>query len=259
MTRSIDQALARAILAHRPHTYTDQEIAAAETRIAARISDRLDQPPPGCPALFTGGSDDEATRYLATLCRTVVEQEGALQDMAAFLGRRIPQPYGARVLGCVLQLAGREDSARFWWQFAAGAGDCAAAYCLHLHHLTLGETWEAEFWRRQAGPGLGASDPEADADDAGIDEGVEDAYGERGADAFGYPDPYDEDEEEFGPDPGLVLRVLALLHGDDAYLTDAAAAVVHYVPSAVHFVDEVELPLPVADFVQRIEELTATA
>ncbi|WP_049579286.1 hypothetical protein [Streptomyces sp. SBT349] len=282
MTRSIDQALARAILVHRPHTYTDQEIAAAEARIATGIADRLHPSAPrrGRGELAADAHDPEATRHLSTLCRTVVEQEGALQDMAAFLGRRIPQPYGARVLGCVLQLAGREDSARFWWQFAAGAGDGAASYCLYLHHLTLGETWEAELWQRQAGRELGIAETDSDADPdpgSGACAGVEAHAGEcpvaggcdrapegerarqrdSSGDAFGCGD--EEEDEEFGPDPGLVLRVLALLHGDDAYLTEAAAAVVHYVPDAVHFVDEVELPLPVADFVQRIEELTATA
>jgi hypothetical protein len=163
------------------------------------------------------------------LCRTVVEREGALQHMAAFLGRRIPQPDGARVLGCVLQLAGREDGARFWWQFAAGAGDAAAAYCLYLHHLTLGEAWEAELWRRQTDPDPG-------------------------------PPATSEPVEEDGASPGLVLRVLTQLRGNGGdYLTAQASAVLHYVPGAVQYVDEIELPLPAADFAERIEELTASA
>jgi hypothetical protein len=157
------------------------------------------------------------------LCQTVIERQGALQHMAAFLGRRIPQPAGARVLGCVLQLAGREDSARFWWQFAAGAGDVAAAYCLYLHHLTLGEAWEAELWRRQAGP---------------------------------WQRPEEDGGEEDGSSPGLVLRVLTRLRGNGGeYLTARATAVLHYVPDAVQFVDEIELPLPAADFAERIEEI----
>ncbi|ONK12706.1 hypothetical protein [Streptomyces sp. MP131-18] len=225
MPRSIDQVLARAILVHRPHTYTDQEIEAAESRIAARVADRLPPAVSGPPR--SGGREADAFHYLATLCRTVVGQDGALQHMAALLGGRVPEPEGARVLGCVLQLAGCEDSARFWWQFAAGAGDGAAAYCLYLHHLILGETWEAALWHRQA-------DPDRD------------------------PETADEERED-GSCPALVLRVLARLCGDRACLTAAAAAVVHYVPDAVQFVDEIELPLPAADFAQRIEELTATA
>ncbi|MDT0342036.1 hypothetical protein [Streptomyces litchfieldiae] len=240
--RSIEQALARAVLADRPLNYSDQEIAAAEARIAARIAeraariaDRVARPgQPGAEAhsaeahnTETHEADAEIAQYLAILCRTVVEQDGALQHMAGFLGGRVPEPEGARVLGCVLQLAGREDSARFWWQFAAGAGDGAAAYCLYLHHMTLGETWEAELWHRQA-------DPQGHAQAA-----------------------EEEEEAEDGSSPALVLRVLARLCGDRAYLTEVAAAVVHYVPDAVQFVDEIELPLPAADFAKRIEELTA--
>ncbi|MGP3966605.1 hypothetical protein [Streptomyces sp. 6N223] len=258
--RAVEDALAHAVLSPRP--YTEREVEAAEARIAARLANRmlysalclddeirdgfgggmrsaarlggLGKPggPGGAAATARTG---EAARHLGMLCRTVVEREGALQHMAAFLGRRIPQPAGARVLGCVLQLAGREDGARFWWQFAAGAGDAAAAYCLYLHHLTLGEAWEAELWRRQADRGDG---PKADAGESGV-----------GADAgVG---------EEDGSSPGLVLRVLTRLRGSGGeVLTARASAVVHYVPDAVRFVDEIELPLPDADFAERIEELT---
>ncbi|MGK5532743.1 collagen-like triple helix repeat-containing protein [Streptomyces sp. URMC 129] len=283
--RSIDDALARAALARRPHTYTEQEIEAAEARIAARVESRLaDHVPrqcrmegraglpghpgqadapghPGHPgrARHAGrpghpGHDAETAGRLRILCQTVVEQEGALQHLAVFLARRIPHPDGARVLGCVLQLAGREDGARFWWQYAAGAGDAAAAYCLYLHHLAHGERWEAELWHRQAEGGDADRpthrDPDPDPErishvDVAVGVAVD-------ADTGGGTVPAD------GSNPGLVLRVLALLRGDRAYLTEAAAAVVHYVPDAVQFVDELELPLPAADFVKRIEELTAT-
>ncbi|GAA2387428.1 hypothetical protein [Streptomyces viridochromogenes] len=56
---------------------------------------------------------------------------------------------GALVFACMLYLAGHPESASFWWQLAAGAGDRTAAYCLHLHHLQLGELKEAEHWRDQ--------------------------------------------------------------------------------------------------------------
>ncbi|WP_129841394.1 hypothetical protein [Streptomyces sp. RFCAC02] len=218
---TVEELLARAVLARPLPSYTTAELEAAERRIAARIAAagqecaaRRPEPLPGS----VGGQ-------LATLCRTVVDKDGALEHMGALVGGRIPQPEGARVLGCVLQLAGREDSARFWWQFAAGAGDAPAAYCLYLHHLALGEEWEAELWRRQA-------DPEHTP---------------------GFPP---DGEPADGSDPALVLRVLALLHGDHSCLTDAAAAAVDSVPDAVQFVDEIELPLPCADFAQRIERLT---
>ncbi|MET9772954.1 hypothetical protein ABZ023_01650 [Streptomyces sp. NPDC006367] len=56
---------------------------------------------------------------------------------------------GALVFACMLYLAGHPESASFWWQLAAGAGDRAAAYCLHLHHLELGELKEAGHWLGQ--------------------------------------------------------------------------------------------------------------
>ncbi|MEV5281390.1 hypothetical protein [Streptomyces sp. NPDC051994] len=56
---------------------------------------------------------------------------------------------GAAVFACLLYLTGHPESAQFWWQLAAGAGYRAAAYCLHLHHLALGEAREAAHWRHQ--------------------------------------------------------------------------------------------------------------
>ncbi|MFC9431412.1 hypothetical protein [Streptomyces sp. NPDC056987] len=56
---------------------------------------------------------------------------------------------GAQVFACMLHLAGHPESAQFWWQLAAGAGSRAAAYCLYLRHLALGETREATHWLHQ--------------------------------------------------------------------------------------------------------------
>lgn len=56
---------------------------------------------------------------------------------------------GALVFACMLYLAGHPESASFWWGVAAGAGHRTAAYCLHLHHLELGEVKEADHWLEQ--------------------------------------------------------------------------------------------------------------
>ncbi|MBL3668375.1 hypothetical protein JL475_20745 [Streptomyces sp. M2CJ-2] len=53
---------------------------------------------------------------------------------------------GIHVFACSLYLANHPESALFWWGFAAGAGHGAAAYCLHLQHLTNGELGEADLW-----------------------------------------------------------------------------------------------------------------
>ncbi|MEV7598345.1 hypothetical protein AB0O91_13300 [Kitasatospora sp. NPDC089797] len=59
-------------------------------------------------------------------------------------------PEGALVFGSLLFVTRRVDAAQFWWQFAAGSGSATAAYLLHLHHLTLGETRDAAHWRGEA-------------------------------------------------------------------------------------------------------------
>lgn len=246
MISPVDRALAKARLQPRP--YTEAELAAAEVRITARASDRVftgalsfddemqpardqaaypRQPAQSCSlAPWEVQLRHEAARDLMTLCRTVVGQERALHEMSTFLSRRILEPDGARVLGCVLQLAAREDSARFWWQFAAGAGDTAATYCLYLHHMALGEVWEADWWHKQA-------DPE-------------------------HHKPHPVSELITTEDLVVALRMLGILVGDQVRLSAATTAVIDYVPGAVEFVDDVDLPLPEPDFAERIEELTST-
>jgi hypothetical protein len=55
-------------------------------------------------------------------------------------------------------LAGAEDGARYWWQYAAGAGDRGAGYCLSLHHRARGDGHAADFWLGQADDGTAAED-----------------------------------------------------------------------------------------------------
>jgi hypothetical protein len=129
--------------------YTDEEMATAETRLAAKAADRIvtgavtfdnathhlywrpaprsgthPGPEDGDDGIHRAGAD------LRALCHLVISQPDALSAMSTFIGDRILEPAGARVLACVLHLAGREGSARFWWQYAAGADDVAASYCL---------------------------------------------------------------------------------------------------------------------------------
>ena len=68
-----------------------------------------------------------------------------------FLTDQLPEPPGAWLLGCALHLAGVEDGARFWWQYAAGAGNTPAAYCLSLHHHARNEAHAAAFWYDRTG------------------------------------------------------------------------------------------------------------
>ncbi|MFF8903228.1 hypothetical protein ACF082_37865 [Streptomyces lydicus] len=152
-------------------------------------------------------------------------------------------PDGAVILGCVLQLAARDDSARFWWQFAAGAGEMSAACCLYLHHLSLGETPEADWWRTQMTADLGEAAPEVPEPAGTGREGIPWSSDTWTRMAIGL--------EDSPPTATVMWKPMVL--------PQAAAAVVSYVPTAIEYVDDVELPLPAAGFAERIEELTAHA
>ncbi|MEW2615008.1 hypothetical protein AB0937_33470 [Streptomyces sp. NPDC047880] len=97
---------------------------------------------------FSSGSSRAAAEDLRALCETLV-QHTPPHTVAKFVTNQVPEPRAALILACVLQLTDTDEGARFWWQYAAGAGQAAAAYCLYLHHLALGERDTADFWHRQ--------------------------------------------------------------------------------------------------------------
>ncbi|WP_274562409.1 hypothetical protein [Streptomyces spiramyceticus] len=222
MTSPIEDLLSRARLLHRP--YTQAEIDAAEARLAARASGASTQTPashlPSTDAV-PAAAERCAARDLRTLCETVVTHSGALADLKLFFSRALPEPSGARVLGCLLQMSHREESARFWWQYAAGAGDSAATYCLYLHHRALGEDGEADWWHRQT------AKVATDHEDINIP---------------------------------AALRILRRLKTGTPSVPDPVTAVLDYVPIAIRYVDDdLDLPLPDPDFTERIQALTTTA
>lgn len=88
-----------------------------------------------------------AAEDLRALCEILVLHTSPA-TVVKFVTDQVPEPRSALVLACVLQLTDTDEGARFWWQYAAGAGR-AAAYCLYLHHLALGERDIADWWHRQ--------------------------------------------------------------------------------------------------------------
>ncbi|MGI5451494.1 hypothetical protein ACQEVM_38180 [Streptomyces sp. CA-243310] len=103
-----------------------------------------------------------ARRNLDTFGSLTLKQVGAsahMRDLTAIIGDPMAPGFagwtedvdidGVQVFACALHLAGHPESARFWWQLAAGAGHSGAAYCLYLHHLGGGDLREARFWKRQ--------------------------------------------------------------------------------------------------------------
>jgi hypothetical protein len=252
--RSLDEYLAKARLVS--PEYTADELAAAQARLTARATQRLmsgaltfdDVTGPDLCAGYPrqeqwpapADDDDAETRDrleaasdLQHLCKIVISQDNALHAMSALLSGRphdaslIPEPDGARVLACILHLAGREDSARFWWQFAAGAEDGLARFCLFLHHLALGELQEANWWHDQV-PSSG-----------------------RGMWARAVREGRDQETAAAATCLHAVARHKAV--------PEATNAVVVYVKSAIQFVDDEDIPLPLPPdgFAQRIEEMTA--
>lgn len=188
--------------------------------------------------------DDGAAQSLAVLCEAVVTH-CTPEQLADFLTDQVPQPRAAWILGCALQLAGIDNGARFWWQYAAGADDTPASYCLYLQHLAQGDTHAAALWQAQAS----LHTPE---DDDGTDEEKE------GEDAPAL--------RMMNADTSLptVLRILSrLTRTTQRPHTPMALAVIELVATAVAVGYEshpdLELPVPGTDFAERLEILAYAA
>ncbi|MFI8201021.1 hypothetical protein ACIF6K_31615 [Streptomyces sp. NPDC085942] len=248
MTPHIDELLSRARLASTP--YTQADIDAAEARVLARL--HAPAPPATLPVAIKEPTAVEAAQDLQTLCETVVTRTTALRTLRTFLTPQLPEPPGARVLGCILQLAESEENARFWWQYAAGAGDPAASYCLYLHHRALGEHAPARWWHEQTEllqntpstddplrPG-GTPGPEPDAVPCAVAAALNAVST---TDASLLP---------------TALRILGALRSGPAPVPAAIGAVLDYAPAAIGYVDDFDLPLTDPDFTDHIRTLIAT-
>ncbi|MGP4003502.1 hypothetical protein [Streptomyces sp. 8N706] len=193
----------------------------------------LDAASPGpAPGPGRGWDSETAGDDLTNLCEAVVAHTAAT-SLRNFDTEHLPAPPGARTLGCILQLAQDEEGARFWWQYAAGAGDDAASYCLYLHHLAHGEIALAIWWQGQTRTGT-----QPDPEDATLP---------------GAPEPM----INLDASTPTMLRVLRHLVGSaERRRTELVSAVMDYVPSAVAvgYLDnpDFEIPLPRADFADHI-------
>ncbi|WP_328908093.1 hypothetical protein OG230_00415 [Streptomyces sp. NBC_00234] len=249
MTPHITEFLSRARLV--PTPYTQEDIEAAEARLLARLDTSTPLPTPPAPSQPEEPTEQEAAQNLQTLCETVVTRNTALNTLDTFLTPQLPEPPGARVLGCILQLAESEEDARFWWQYAAGAGDPVASYCLYLHHLALGEQGEATWWYEQTE--RIQSDPPSTDDPTATGSGMKPEV---------VPGPVsDALNAVTTTDASMLptaLRILGALKTDFAAVPAAVGAVLDYVPAAVGHVEGFDLPLPAPGFTDHIRALTAT-
>ncbi|MFE4516744.1 hypothetical protein ACFRMQ_21410 [Kitasatospora sp. NPDC056783] len=94
---------------------------------------------------------DYADRDLLALSGMVISEDWASAALHR-LGRGHDRldPRGALVFACLLYLVGRYQEAQFWWQFAGGAEEPTACYCLYLHHARLGDLKAAQHWFLEA-------------------------------------------------------------------------------------------------------------
>lgn len=147
MTLTIDDLLADAVVPTTPPASFD--VGAALRRLAADAAQAAPAPDMARAAA--------AAQRLAVVSRWILNGPGAATHVDRLAEGPQATPVeedqldveGAAVFACLLYLTGHPESAQFWWQLAAGAGHRAAAYCLHLHHLALGEMREAQHWRHQ--------------------------------------------------------------------------------------------------------------
>ncbi|MEU6540729.1 hypothetical protein [Streptomyces sp. NPDC047000] len=224
---TVDQLLARARLHHNP-AVPDDTVAYEDCAYPVPAPDGALPGAGADPAV-----DATAAGDLNALCEAVVNS--AVPATVEFLTEQLPEPPSAWLLGCALNLAAVEDGARFWWQFAAGAGHVPAAYCLALHHLARGEVHAAAFWY----------------DQVGLDDPVE-------SDSFtvsGVRPPLQQ--FRFDASVPTVLRILSYLAPPEHRpRTHRADAITNYVAYAVtdgytHH-PNVEIPLPGPRFADRV-------
>lgn len=236
MTRRIDDILSRALLVR------DRTV--PRDLIPTTPAPRPGPTPSGSPP--ANDSAAGAAEDLRALCETLLTHTSPT-DVADFLTDQVPEPRSALILACLLQLSDTDDGARYWWQYAAGAGQPAAAYCLYLHHLALGEDATARWWHRQTD----------DVQSAPQDQLTPDAEAEN------WP-WHPADHPLTSEATASLLRLLRrLATSAERPLPAAVTRLMDYVPGAVAcgYVrePEIDLPVPGPDFARRIRRLLAAA
>ncbi|MEV7282440.1 hypothetical protein [Streptomyces sp. NPDC093111] len=92
---------------------------------------------------------EQADRRLFPLSAHLLRQGDAAEHVAQLVHEGTDDD-GAMLFASLLFLADELEGARFWWGFAAGAGNGVAAKCLHLYHLSRGELRDADHWALEA-------------------------------------------------------------------------------------------------------------
>ncbi|MEU5404302.1 hypothetical protein ABZ348_34025 [Streptomyces sp. NPDC005963] len=183
-------------------------------------------------------ASDTAVDVLATLCEVVVGSASAV-PATDFITEHLPAPQCAVLLGSVFQLVERDEEARYWWQYAAGAGNDTAAFLLYLHHLARGEMHAAAWWCQQTGVDT-KPQPET----------------------VPFPGHDRQVLRNLDASTPTVLRVLSRLLGDrDRSKERGVAWLLAYVPAAIDYADHPDYAIPLLeeDFPVTVSTLIATA
>ncbi|MBD9733707.1 hypothetical protein IGX29_18230 [Streptomyces sp. H28] len=191
----------------------------------------------------------EAAEDLRALCETLLTHTPPTA-VADFLTDQVPEPRSALALACILQLSDTDEGARFWWQYAAGAGQAAAAYCLYLHHLAQGESDTADWWHHQTDDVQALSGSADPAQDVGPEPSCPRRW-------------HPANHSITDTSTTTILRVLRHLSANTTRSRSATVLkLMTYIPRAVTTgylrEPEAELPVPGDGFAQRVQELINT-
>ncbi|WP_060887511.1 hypothetical protein [Streptomyces caniscabiei] len=151
MPRKLDDILSQA---SNPDTVSDTELDDLKQEIVRDVTATLMFGELPTPRRSDPARLEQAANTLQALCRTMLRDDEASEHLAR-IADSPTDAEGALRFGCLLDLAKKPDGALWWWQFAAGAGNAAAAYCLYLFHTRRGDLRDAAHWwyqHRALGP-----------------------------------------------------------------------------------------------------------
>ncbi|MGW2651637.1 hypothetical protein ACWC2T_43900 [Streptomyces sp. NPDC001393] len=146
MPRSIGRILEQAAI---PDTVTDDFLEGLKREIVRDVTAVLMFGGQPAPQGHHPTRLECADRYLKALSCDLLRSDKVAQHLAGIADDPVDID-GALHFGCLLNLAMKPEGALWCWQYAAGAGNATAAYCLHLFHLRSGAPRDADHWMRQA-------------------------------------------------------------------------------------------------------------
>ncbi|MEU7023800.1 hypothetical protein ABZ990_24510 [Streptomyces sp. NPDC046203] len=132
-----------------PDPFTDEDLAGLRQEIVRDVTSTLMFGSSPAPVGHFPTLHDEAARQLTTLSGHLLRHRDAAEHVAQLAHEGLDDD-GALRFGCLLFLVDEREGARFWWGFAAGAGNATAAQCLFLYHQARGELRDADQWALQA-------------------------------------------------------------------------------------------------------------